>query len=186
MAVQDQTTAHPTVFVDTFTDGLLGPNVEMLGPVADGGHIVWNSTPGCWGPMITPSIRGGHEVCTPVAIEGADVGDAVAIRIRDIAVTSTATASGNDQPMEGRFNGDPYCAAVCPGCGTEWPETRLAGIGEEAVRCASCGADCTPFVFTNGYTIAFDERRRVGVTLPGAQAEQMAREAARAAALPDK
>ena len=49
-----------TVFVDTFTDGLLGPEVRMLGPVADGGHIVWNSTPGCWGPMITPSIRGGH------------------------------------------------------------------------------------------------------------------------------
>ena len=42
----------------------------MLGPVADGGHIVWNSTPGCWGPMITPSIRGGHEVCQPVAVDG--------------------------------------------------------------------------------------------------------------------
>ena len=49
MAVQDQITAHPTVFVDTFTDGLLGPDVEMLGPVADGGHIVWNSTPGLLG-----------------------------------------------------------------------------------------------------------------------------------------
>ena len=24
--------------------------------------------------------------------------------------TALATASGNDQPMEGRFNGDPYCA----------------------------------------------------------------------------
>ena len=35
-----RTEAHPTVFVDTFTDGLLGPDVEMLGPVADGGHIV--------------------------------------------------------------------------------------------------------------------------------------------------
>ena len=27
------------------------------------------------------------------------------------------------------------------------------------MRCASCGADCTPFTFTNGYTIAFDELR---------------------------
>jgi acetamidase/formamidase len=113
------------------------------------------------------------------------VGDAVAIRIKDIAVTSIATASGNDQPMEGRFNGDPYCAAVCPECGTEWPETRLEGIGPTAVRCARCGADCTPFTFTNGYTIAFDERRRVGVTLPGERAEALARDAARAAALPD-
>ena len=34
------TQAHRTVFVDTFTDGLLGPDVAMLGPVADGGHIV--------------------------------------------------------------------------------------------------------------------------------------------------
>jgi formamidase len=185
MAIQDQTTAHPTVFVDTFTDGLLGPDVEMLGPVADGGYIVWNPAPGCWGPMITPAIRGGHEVCRPVAVDGAQVGDAIAIRIKDIAVTSVATASGNDQPMEGRFNGDPYCAAVCAGCGTEWPETRLEGIGQGSVRCATCGADATPFTFTNGYTIAFDDRRRVGVTLPGEQAQALARDAARAAALPE-
>ena len=93
--------ARQTVLVDTFTNGLLGPEVPMLGPVADGGHIVWNSTPGCWGPMITPSIRGGHEVCQPVAVEGARAGDAVAIRIKDIEVTSLATSSGNDQPMAG-------------------------------------------------------------------------------------
>jgi acetamidase/formamidase len=189
MAIQDQPVAtaqaRRTVFVEEYTDGLLGPDVAMLGPVRDGGHIVWNSTPGCWGPMITPSIRGGHEVCRPVAVEGAEVGDAVVIRIKDIAVTSAATSSGNDQPMEGRFNGDPYCAAICPGCGSEWPETRLEGIGEGAVRCAACGADCTPFTFTNGYTIAFDERRRVGVTLPREQAEALARDAAAAAALPD-
>ena len=184
MAIQDTTTRR-TVIVDTFTDGLLGPDVPMAGPVADGGHIVWNSTPGCWGPMITPSIRGGHEVCTPVAVEGAEVGDAIAIRIKDIAVTSTATSSGNDQAMEGRFNGDPYCAAVCPGCGLEWPETRLEGIGETAVRCAACGADCTPFTFTNGYTIAFDEARRLGVTVDEARASEFARDAATAAALPD-
>jgi hypothetical protein len=48
----DAKQSHQTVFVDTFTNGLLGPEVAMLGPVADGGHIVWNSTPGCWGPMI--------------------------------------------------------------------------------------------------------------------------------------
>lgn len=182
---QTRTEARQTVFVETFTDGLLGPDVPMLGPVRDGGHIVWNSTPGCWGPMITPSIRGGHEVCQPVAVEGAEVGDAITIRIKDISVASLATASGNDQPMEGRFNGDPYCAAICPGCGTEWPETRLEGIGQTAVRCASCGADCAPFTFTNGYTIAFDEGRNVGVTLPRARAEELARDATRAAALPD-
>jgi acetamidase/formamidase len=182
MAIETTQTRR-TVFVDTFTDGTLGPEVEMLGPVADGGHIVWNSTPGCWGPMITPAIRGGHEVCTPVAVEGAEVGDAIALRIKDIAVTSYATSSGNDQPMEGRFNGDPYCAAVCPGCGTEWPETKLEGIGEQAVKCANCGADATPFTFTNGYTLAFDGR--LGLSVHKERAEEFAREAARYAALPD-
>ena len=102
--------ARQTVFVDSFTDGTLGPDQPMLGPVADGGHIVVNTAPGCWGPMITPAIRGGHEVAQPVAVAGAEAGDGIAIRIRDIAVTSIATASGNDQPMEGRFNADPYCA----------------------------------------------------------------------------
>ena len=189
MAIQESPArtgeARQTVFVDTFTNGLLGPEVQMLGPVADGGHIVWNSTPGCWGPMITPSIRGGHEVSQPVAVEGAKSGDAVAIRIKDIQVTSLATSSGNDQSMEGRFNGDPYVAPLCPGCGAEWPETRVEGIGPESVRCAAYGADCTPFTFTNGYTMAFDDLHTVGVTVPREAAEGFAREAARFAALPD-
>jgi formamidase len=177
--------AQRTVFVDTFTNGLLGPDVAMLGPVADGGHVVWNSTPGCWGPMITPSIRGGHEVAQPVAVAGAEVGDAIAVRIKDIEVTSLATASGTDQPMEGRFKGDPFCAPVCPGCGAEWTETRIEGIGPESIRCANCGADATPFTFSNGYTIAFDELRTVGLTVPQGAAERFAREAPRFAALPD-
>jgi acetamidase/formamidase len=87
--------------------------------------------------------------------------------------------------MEGRFNGDPYVAPLCPGCGAEWPETRVEGIGPESVRCANCGAACTPFTFPNGYTIAVDELRSVGVTVPKDAAEGFAREAARYAALPD-
>jgi formamidase len=120
-----------------------------------------------------------------VAVEGAEVGDAVAIRIKDIAVTSLATSSGNDQPMEGRFNGDPFCAPVCPGCGTEWPQTRLEGIGPTSVRCVQCGADCAPFTFTNGYTMAFDERHETGLTVSQERAEDFARDASRVAALPD-
>ncbi|UGS36438.1 acetamidase/formamidase family protein [Capillimicrobium parvum] len=177
-------TAQQTVFVSTFTNGLLGPDVPMAGPVADGGHIVVNTAPGCWGPMITPSIRGGHEVCQPVAVADARVGDAIAIRIRDIEVTSIATASGNDRPVEGRFNGDPYCAPVCPDCGTEWPQTRIEGTGPTSIRCVNCGADAAPFQFTNGYTMAFDELRGVGVTVPGDTAEAFAADAPRYAALP--
>ena len=85
-----------TVFVGEFTDGLLDPDRPMLGPIADGGTIVANTTPGCWGPMITPAIRGGHEVTRPVHVDGAEVGDAIVIRIKAISVSSLATASGND------------------------------------------------------------------------------------------
>lgn len=179
-------TAHETVFVAQFVDGILDPHKPMLGPVRDGGHIVANTAPGCWGPMITPEIRGGHEVTHPVAVAGAEVGDAIAIRIKDITVTSLATASGNDQWMEGRFLGDPYVAGKCPQCGTLYPETRTEGIGQTAVRCVKCGADATPFTFTNGYTIAFDGNRSVGVTLPQAAAEQIAHQAKTFAALPEK
>ncbi len=176
---------HETVYVDTFVDGLLDPERPMLGPVRDGGHIIANTAPGCWGPMITPAIRGGHEVTQPVAVAGAEPGDAVAIRIKDITVTSIATASGNDQWMEGRFVGDPYVAGKCPECGTMYPETRVEGIGQEAIRCAKCGADVTPFTFTNGYTIFFDGNRTIGVTLNKEAAEAIAREAKRYAAMPE-
>ncbi len=34
---------------DVFTNGIIGPHSKMLGPVADGGRIVFVTTPGCWG-----------------------------------------------------------------------------------------------------------------------------------------
>src|SRR3954447_21904721 len=182
----DLADAVETVYVDRFCDGIIGPSAEVLGTVRDGGTIVANTAPGCWGPMITPAIQGGHEVTLPVDVEGAEVGDAIAIRIRSIDVTSVATASGNDRTIEGRFNGDPYCAKVCANCGAEDEATVVEGIGEDCVRCAECGAPAAPFAFTNGYTIAFDDARRLGVTVGGSQAEAFANDAAHAAALPPK
>ncbi|MUV37669.1 Formamidase [Lentibacillus sp. JNUCC-1] len=154
-----------TVFVNEFTDGILDPNKKMLGPVADGGHIVANTAPGCWGPMMTPQLKGGHEVTKPVYVEGAEVGDAIAIRIKSIQITSQATASGSDSPVDGRFVGDPFVAGKCPECGGLNPASTVEGLGKEAIRCQNCGADVTPFVITNGYTMAFDSNRSVGVTL---------------------
>ncbi len=176
--------AAETVFVGQFTDGVLDPAQPLLGPVRDGGHIVANTAPGCWGPMITPSLRGGHEVTRQVAVAGAEVGDAIVIRIRDMSVTSQATASGNDRMVEGRFRGDPYVAGQCPGCGQLNPATTVEGIGPGAIRCQQCGADASPFEIIHGYTIAFDEARTVGVTLPEEGAERIAREAKRYAATP--
>ena len=162
--------AKQTVFVNEFTNGILDPSNEMLGPLKDGGHIVANTAPGCWGPMITPCLRGGHEVTKPVFVEGAEVGDAIAIRIKSVQVTSMATSSGNDQPVDGRFVGDPFVAVKCPGCGELYPDTKIDGTGPEAIRCSNCGEDVTPFVFTNGYTMAFDSDRTVGVTVDEAAA----------------
>ena len=64
------------VTVTRYTRGLVGPKVTPAGWVRNGGRIHAITPPGCWGPMITPSIRGGHEVCQPVAVEGATPGDA--------------------------------------------------------------------------------------------------------------
>lgn len=175
---------HETIKVDTFTNGIVGPGIDMLGPVANGGTIVAETAPGCWGPMITPSFHGGHEVTTPVAVEGAEDGDAIIIHIQKIRVTSAATVSGTMSFVEGRYTGDPFVARFCPECGAENPSTRVEGIGPKAIRCASCGAEVSPFRLTNGYTIVFDDQRRTAITLGARGAEKLARDAAKVMALP--
>ena len=175
-----------SVVVSEFTNSVLDPDAPMLGPVENGGTIIANTAPGCWGPMITPSLRGGHEVTRPVFVEGAEVGDGVAIRIRDITVTSIATASGHDSSPAGFCLGDPYVAARCPVCDTVWPETHVEGIGQDAVKCNICGNAVTPFAIVHGYTVTFDETRSVGLTLPKAAAETIARDANHYSALPDQ
>merc|ERR550514_171252 len=173
-----------TVYVDRFTDGILDPNKPFLGPVKDGGHIIANTAPGCWGPMITPSIKGGHEVTVPVEVAGTEVGDAVVIRIKDITITSMATASGNDYWVDGKFKGDPYCAKFHDGKKEFYPETYVEGIGEDAIKYKHDGKSATPFKFANGYTMGFDSSRQVGVTLPKAAAETIARDAKHYHAMP--
>lgn len=157
--------AKDTILVNTFTNGILGPEVPMLGPVKDGGYIVANTAPGCWGPMLTPEIRGGHEVTQPVLVEGAEVGDAIAIRIISVKVTSDGTASGNDSVFGDRCLGDPFVAGKCPKCGTLYPKSHFEGVGPDSIVCDKCGAPVAPFAFTSGYTIAFDEQRKLGITL---------------------
>ena len=177
--------ARQTVMVSELTDGILDPAKPMLGPVTSGGTIVGNTAPGCWGPMITPKIRGGHEVTVPVYVDGAVPGDAVVLRIRNINVTSFVTASGHDRWVEGHFLGDPYAAPRCPNCDTLYPDTYVEGIGQQAVRCVKCNTPVTPFQIVNGYTVVFDETRQVGVTVPQEAAERIARSANQFAALPE-
>jgi acetamidase/formamidase len=166
-----------TILVNTFVDGILDPEKEMLGPLKNGGHIIANTAPGCWGPMLTPKLKGGHEVTQPVFVEGAEVGDAIAIKIISVEVTSMATASGSDNAIVGRFNDDPFVAAKCDSCGALRPETEIKGIGKDAIVCKSCGKPAAPFELTNGYTIVFSPDGDVGLTVTKASAEKIAKDA---------
>ncbi|BAA30139.1 acetamidase/formamidase family protein [Pyrococcus horikoshii] len=134
--------------------------------------------------MITPTIRGGHEVNYLVAVEGAKVGDAIAIRVERIRVLSKAASSGVDSPREGSFVGDPYVAKKCPVCNEPWPEFEVVGIGEDAIRCKKCGAPVSPFRMINGYTMVFDHEGGVGVTVDKKTAEMIAKNAWEWHALP--
>ena len=177
--------AAKKVVVTTYTDGILDPGAPMLGPLKNGGFIEANTMPGCWGPMITPQLRGGHEVTQPVYVENAEAGDAVVIRIRDIKVTSVAAASGVDRMMGDYFNGDPYVAKKCPHCGAMRPETTIEGIGQEAVRCINCGTTLKPFQFEHGYTATFDKAGKVSITVDIKTAEFIAKDARNYAKLSD-
>ncbi|MEM3713446.1 MAG: acetamidase/formamidase family protein [Nitrososphaeria archaeon] len=169
--------AKKLFYNNKFTNGIIGPSVKMLGPVEDGGTIIFDTTPGCWGPMITPNLRGGHEVNVPVAVEGAKVGDAIIVKIKSVKVKSLASSSGVDRAVEGTFLGDPYVAKKCPGCGRSWTDAVLEGIGLEAIRCKYCGASASPFRMVHGYTMVFDHERGFGLTVNGETAKKIAEDA---------
>ena len=173
--------AQDFVVVDRYTD-IVGPSNEMLGPVKDGGRIEYITVPGCWGPMITPSIRSGHEVTLPVRVEGAKVGDAVALYVETLEQTSRATTSGTHVGVDGRFISDPFVANICPTCRDAgrhflYPDTYLDGIGESAVKCKVCDSEVIPFHMVEGYTMVFDDPKGIGVTVAPARAEELARDA---------
>jgi len=171
--------------VDRFTLGLVGPDQEWAGTVADGGTVRTHTPPACWGPMITPEFRGGHEVTRPIRVENAEPGDALVVRIKDVEVTSVATSTGSMAEREGAFGDDPFVDHRCPECGTEWPESVVEDIGEESIKCAECGANASSFGFEFGYTVAFDDDRSVGLTVGEEGATDLAERADEAMALPE-
>ncbi len=181
---QPRNPAQHEVVVSTYTRGIVGPGNPMLGPVADGGTVRVGTPPGCWGPMITPKFQGGHEVSQPVAVDGAEVGDAVAIRIKRMEVTSLATSSGVMAFVDGRYLGDPFVAKLCPSCGTVSPPSHIEGTGDDAVHCDVCGAEASAFRFTNGYVIVLDKDNRVSLTVDKGAAERLAAHARDNARLP--
>ena len=176
---------HDELEVDQYTLGLVGPDREWAGTVADGGTVRTHTPPACWGPMITPDFRGGHEVTRPIRVENAEPGDALIVRIKNVEVTSVATSTGSMREREEAFGTDPFVDHVCPECGTEWPESVVDGTGEDSIRCAECGANASSFGFEFGYTVAFDEDRSVGITVGPEGANDLAERAHEAMALPE-
>ena len=171
--------------VNRYTNGIIGPSQPMLGPLSDGGTLITGTPPGCWGPMITPAFQGGHEVTEPVAIVGAEVGDAVALKINRMRVTSIATSSGVMSFVEGRYHGDPFVSKFCSECGTEHPASHVEGIGEDAIRCDNCGAEVNAFRFSNGYVIVLDPENQVSLTVSQEIANRLAGDASQMSALPE-
>ncbi len=53
--------------VGKYTD-IVGGSSEMCGKVHDGDVLIAETPPGCWGPMITPHLKSGHEVTCPVEV----------------------------------------------------------------------------------------------------------------------
>ncbi len=173
-------TASDYVVVDRYTD-LVGPSNERLGPVKDGGRIEFLTVPGCWGPMITPSLRSGHEVSLPVHVEGARVGDAVALHLEKVEQVSRATTSGTHTGWEGRYISDPFVARICPTCRDAgrhflYPDTYLDGLGESAVKCKACHSEVIPFHMVEGYTMVFDDEKQIGVTVSPERAREIGRD----------
>jgi acetamidase/formamidase len=115
--------------------------------------------------MITPEFHGGHEVTVPVAIAGAEVGDAVVLYLEHARCASEVASSGVGSAIDGRYVGDPFVAKRCQSCGAENPASYLEGTGPDAVRCRECGAPASPFRFRHGYTCLLDRENAVAVTV---------------------
>jgi formamidase len=145
---------------------VLDPSEPFVRGASSGTRIRVRTVPGCWGPMITPEIPIGHEVSRPVHVAGAEPGDAIAIKIIRVEQVTEAMTSGTHCIRGAYAVGDPGIAALCPTCNVVNPRTRAEGTAPDAIRCEGCGDPVTPYELAEGYTMIFDEGRRVGITVP--------------------
>ena len=152
------------IFIDEFVD-TIGGKVNEKNSVKSDDILSVELPPGCWGPMITPSIKSGHEVSVPLYVEGAEKGDSLLIEVLDIQVISEYSISGISEGVEGRYDLDPTTKAICPECNTKNPLTEVKGIGKDGIVCKKCGAKIIPQFIKNGYTMKFDDSKKYGLTL---------------------
>lgn len=162
------------ILVDEFVD-TIGEKVENKYSVKSEDIITLELPPGCWGPMITPSLKSGHEVSVPIFVEGADEGDAILVEILDIETLSNYSISGISERVEGNYELDPTTKAICPNCKKENPLTEIKNIGKDGIVCKECGSKIIPQFIKNGYTMKFDESKKYGLTLE--DSEEVAKDA---------
>lgn len=165
-------------------NGVVGPNQPSAGLIKSGDRICALTAPGCLGPIITPELHGGHEVAQSLMVDGAEVGDAVAIIIEQVKILSHASASGVHAERKGAFGDDPFVDKRCPGCGQPWPKTTVRGTGQEAIQCSNCGENAVSISMVEGYTAVFDDNRRVGISVDKPAAHALALNARENSALP--
>jgi len=108
------------------------------------------------------------------------------VKLKSVRVKSKASSSGVDERIEGRYIEDPFVAKKCSACGTLNPEAKVEGIGLESIKCIKCGASVSPFRMVHGYTIVFDEKKRIGLAVNKKVAETIARTASVWANIPHK
>lgn len=165
---------HQEVHVVKDINSIIGGSFESDIHVHDGDLVVAETAPGCWGPMITPRVFGGHEVTGPVYLEGAEPGDSAAFFIEKIEITTDAAASGTGKVNPGYFDRDPSVKAICPYCHISNPETYLEGTGEHAIRCVKCGNSIMPQTLENGYTVAYGKEQNLAIVVDQESAQKIA------------
>ncbi len=134
--------------------------------INDGDEILVTTPPGCWGPMITPAIKSGHEVSKPVNLNGAKVGDSIALYIKKVEVKSNYASSGTGKRNNENFEKDPTVNAICPVCNISNPKTILKSTGDKGIVCIQCKTSIIPQSISNGYTVMYDLDKNLGVSVP--------------------
>jgi len=130
-------------------------------PVADGGIIVAKTAPAV-GSNDYSSFQGGHEVTTQWLWKEPN---------RAMPLPSTSNNSSNLQGhcvwhnvfRRRALHRRPFRGPLLPWMRCRKPDTRVECIGPEAICCIACGSEVSPFRLSNGYTIVFDDERKVAI-----------------------
>lgn len=162
------------LFINEFVD-TIGGEISKEYTIKGKSTAEVELSPGCWGPMVTPSIKSGHEVSRPIYVEGAEPGDSILIKVNKINIKSKYSSSGVSKGIEDHFIDDPTTKAFCPHCNKLNPETKVIDIGPDGIVCATCGEKIIPQVIKNGYTMKFDKNKEYGYTV--SDATQIAKDA---------